>query len=340
MTGVPRRRVVALAVGLCVCALAGRALAWGATGHRLIGRLAVERLPADLPRFLLASDSIEAEGELAREPDRWKGSGKAHDADRDAAHFVDLDDEGRVLGGPPLAELPPTRADYDAALRAVGSDSWKAGYLPYAIIDGWQQLVRDFAYWRVDDAVARGVADPKHRAWFARDGLRREALLLRDLGTLAHYVGDGSQPMHVSVHFNGWGDYPNPAGFTEERVHAPFEGAFVRAYVTGDAVRALMVPYQDCRCGVQARVRDYLAATNLMVRPLYQLYKDGGFDNGDARGRAFAAARLAAAASELRDEIVDAWRASASADVGWPAVKVADVLAGKLDPFDSLYGAD
>jgi hypothetical protein len=320
--------------------MASQALAWGATGHRFIGRLAADNLPADLPQFLRTSASVEAEGELAREPDRWKGSGKIHDGDRDAAHFFDLGDDGRVFGGPSLAALPPTRADYDAALRAVGSDSWKAGYLPYAIVDGWQQLTRDFAYWRVDTAAAQNVADPAHRAWFAKDAARRQELLLRDLGTLAHYVGDGSQPMHVSIHFNGWGAASNPDGFTLERVHAPFEGAFVRAYVTQASVRAAMTPYRDCRCDIETRLRDYLAATNQAVRPLYQLYKEGGFDNGDARGRTFAAARLAAGASELRDEIVDAWRASATGDVGWPAVKVADVVAGKLDPFDSLYGED
>jgi len=334
------RDLLAVGIGLCACGVAGQALAWGATGHRFIGRLAVETLPMDLPQFLHTPAAVEAEGELAREPDRWKGSGKIHDADRDAAHFLDLGDDGKVFGGPSLGDLPTTRADYDAALRAVGADSWKAGYLPYAIIDGWQQLTRDFAYWRVDTAAAKGVADPAHRAWFAQDGVRRQALLLRDLGTLAHYVGDGSQPMHVSIHFNGWGDFPNPDGFTKDRIHAPFEGAFVRSYVTQVSVRAAMTPYRECQCGIDARMREYLAATNQMVRPLYQLYKDGAFGKGDARGQAFVVARLAAGASELRDEIIDAWRASATSDVGWPAVKVADVLAGKLDPFDSLYGED
>jgi hypothetical protein len=332
--------MLAVMLGFAACVAAGQALAWGATGHRFIGRLAIEGLPADLPAFLRSPGAMEAEGELAREPDRWKDSGKVHDADRDAAHFVDLGDDGRVRGGPALADLPATRADYDAALRAVGADSWKAGYLPYSIIDGWQQLTRDFAYWRVDTASARSVADPAHRAWFAADAARREQLLMRDLGTLAHYVGDGSQPMHVSVHHNGWGAQPNPEGFTQERIHASFEGAFVRAYAAQSSVRAAMTPYLDCRCGIAARMRDYLAATNRMVRPLFQLYKDGGFENGDVRGRAFVAARLAAGASELRDEVIDAWRGSASGEVGWPAVAVADVVAGGLDPFDSLYGED
>ncbi len=314
--------------------------AWGATGHRVIGRLAVAELPADLPAFLRTAESIEAAGELAREPDRWKGSGLVHDSDRDAAHFLDLGDDGLVFGGPALAALPPTRARYDEALREKGADSWKGGYLPYAIIDGWQQLTKDLAYWRVDVAAAKSTSSAAHKSWFVSDGKRREELILRDLGALAHYVGDGSQPMHVSVHFNGWGNFPNPDGFTMDRIHAPFEGEFVRANINEVMVRAAMAPYHDCQCAIDARTRDYLVATNKTVRPLYQLYKDGGFSKGDPRGREFAVARLAAGASELRDDIVDAWRTSAAADVGWPAVKVADVLAGKIDPFDSLLGED
>ena len=46
------------------------------------------------------------------------------------------------------------------------------------------------------------------------DQERREQHDPADLGDWAHFVGDGSQPMHVSVHFNGWGDFPNPRGFT------------------------------------------------------------------------------------------------------------------------------
>ena len=336
----PCRCLVAAAVVLLTIVSASGACAWGATGHRIIGRLAVAGLPADLPAFLRSGEAIEAAGELAREPDRWKGSGLVHDSDRDAAHFLDLGDDGLIFGGPALAALPPTRARYDEALRLRGADSWKGGYLPYAIVDGWQQLTKDFAYWRADLAAARSSSSAAHRSWFDSDGKRREGLILRDLGTLAHYVGDGSQPMHVSVHFNGWGSFPNPDGFTMERIHAPFEGEFVRTNLNEAIVRAAMVPYRDCECTIDVRTRVYLTATNQTVRPLYQLYKDGGFAKGDARGREFAAARLAAGATELRDDIVLAWRASTTADVGWPAVKVADVLAGKIDPFDSLFGED
>jgi hypothetical protein len=337
----PSHQAVRLTL-LCaiLCLTAGQALAWGATGHRWVGREAVRALPDDIPAFLRTPAAIEAVGELAREPDRWKDSGKPHDSDRDPAHFLDLGDDGRIFGGPALAALPETRAAYDAALRAAGADSWKAGYLPYAIIDGWQQLAKDFAYWRVDAAAAAHAADPVHRAWFEADQAQRQALILRDTGVLAHYVGDGSQPLHVSIHYNGWGPFPDPAGYTQDHVHGPFEGDFVRAYVSAEAVRGAMTPYADCHCDIAHWTAAYLAATGAEVIPFYDLQKAGGLTAGDPRGRAFAAARLAAGASALRDLIIDAWRASATGHVGWPTVQVADVEAGRVDPYDSLLGAD
>src|SRR5439155_22990745 len=119
-------------------------------------------------------------------------------------------------GRPPLANLPTTRAAYEKALQAAGTDSWKAGYLPYSIVEGWQQLVKDFAYWRVDRVGEATSPRPEDRAWFAADRRLRESLIVRDLGVWSHYVGDASQPLHVTVHYNGWGDSPNPFGFTQD----------------------------------------------------------------------------------------------------------------------------
>ncbi|MGB8366147.1 MAG: hypothetical protein ACLQUZ_15275 [Rhizomicrobium sp.] len=89
-----------------------------------------------------------------------------------------------------------TREDYDSALRAVGSDEYKAGYFPYSIIDGWQQLVKDFAYWRANAAGEKFARNDAQRAWFVRDRQTREQLTIRDLGYWSHFVGDASQPLH------------------------------------------------------------------------------------------------------------------------------------------------
>lgn len=335
-----RPRAVRLLAVLLACVPAAEALAWGATGHRIIGEVAVRALPPELPAFLRTPDVAAEIGELAREPDRWRGSGLVHDNERDAAHFVDVDDEGRILGGPPLTALPRTRLDYQAALKAAGADEVKAGYLPYAIVDGWQQLVKDFAYWRILAAAERQATDPGRRAWYAQDRRRREALIIRDLGVWAHYVGDGSQPHHLSVHYNGWGAFPNPRGYTQEKVHGPFEGAFVRANLTPSRVAGSLPAYAPCKDRIEACTVAYLGRTYAQVIPYYELEKAGGFREGDPRGRAFAAERVAAATAQLRDFTVDAWRASAAASIGRPAVSVKDVEAGRADPYDVLYGTD
>ena len=318
-------------------AMAGAALAWGHTGHRDIGYLAIESLPADLPVFLRASaDDI---AELARELDLSKGAGAVHDKDRDPGHYIDLDDNARSDGGPSIDSLPPTREAYEAALGAVGSNSWHAGYLPYSIISSWQQLKSDFAYWRVLNEAFRRPQDAATRAWLEADLRRREAIILTSIGALAHYVGDGSQPLHVTNHYNGWGDFPNPRNYTRERIHAPFEGDFIADYVTLEGVRAAMTPYRDCGCPIEQRTAQYLRTTWTFVEPLYQLWGQGGFQNGDPRGVSFATARVAAGASELRDLIVEAWKASATHKVGYPGVTMQDVAGGK-DPMPSLRGGD
>jgi hypothetical protein len=316
------------------------AAAWGSQGHRIVGAAAVNALPDEAPAFLRTPTAAAEVGELSREPDRVKGSGKLHGSNLDPAHFLDVEDDGRVLGGPTLDSLPPTRAEYEKALAAAGVDSWKAGYLPYAIVETWQQLAKDFGYWRALNAAEARATDPARRAWFAEDKRRREALVLRSIGYLSHYVGDGAQPLHVTAHYNGWGDYPNPKGYTTAKVHGLFEGEFVARNIKPDAVAAAMTPLKTGETPIERRTADYLAVAWKQVEPFYALEKAGGFVDGDPRGAAFATTRLAAGASELRDLIVEAWRAGGRAEVGWKPVPVADVEAGKIDPFDALYGVD
>lgn len=334
------RLASSLAIAAALLAPA-QAWAWGATGHRFISQLGVQSLPAEVPAFLRSPAVVQQIGELGREPDRSKDSGQPHDTDLDTAHFVDLDDAGRVMGGPTLAELPPSREAYSTVLRAAGTDVAKAGYLPYSLVGGWQQLVKDLAYWRVDAAGEKRAADPRQRAWFTADRRLRELITIRDLGYWSHFVGDASQPMHLSIHYNGWGDFPNPNNYTLERIHGPFEGAFIRNTLSLAEVRAAMRPAQPCAPPIQGCLNPYLLTTLSRVEPLYALWGQGGFQPGDPRGRAFAAERLGAGASMLRDLVTAAWRASAEATVGYPKVRVADVEAGRVaPPYENLVGLD
>jgi hypothetical protein len=146
--------------------------------------------------------------------------------------------------------------------------------------------------------------------------------------------------MHVTVHYNGWGDFPNPKGYTKARIHGPIEGAFVYRNVSVEHVRSRLKPSSVCTQPIDACFREEIKESWALVEPLYALEKAGGFSNDDPRGRDFLAERLAVGASRLRDHVIGAWNAAGSAKVGWPATTVADIEAGKVDPYTSLYGVD
>lgn len=336
-----RFAAAALVCGLFLVSRPDAALAWGASGYRLVGELASQSLPSEIPEFLRWPEAGRQIAEVARQPDWSKGAGDPHDADSDPANYVLVGDDLKISRGPLLSALPLSREAYDAALRRAGSSQYSAGYLPYAIIDGWQQLAMDLAYWRADFAGAHWAKTPDERSWFLKDQYVREGLTIRDLGYLAHFVTNGGQPMNVSIHANGWGNFPNPQKFsTAKDLRVRFEGSVVRSRITEKDISGAMMPYRDCRCSIERRVSDYLVATQKQVVNLYRIEKSGGLAGDTSDDRSFVVARLAAATSELRDLIQDAWRTSGGFSVGSPAVAVRDIEAGKRNAFESMRGAD
>ena len=314
------------------------AFAWGGTGHRMIGELAVKNFPTTLPAFLRTPQARSQIGLLSQEPDLSRGAGQPHDWDSDPGHFVDVADDGTILGGPTLATLPPSRRDYDTALRAAGTNQYTAGFLPYNIMGGWQQLVKDFALLRRDMAAQKYAKKfrmtAQERDMFARQRAVRELLTLRDLGVWAHYIGDASQPMHISVHYDGWGDGPNPSNYpTAKGLHAKFEADFVNANIAGADVAARLKPYRPCDCTIQQQTQDYLAASLAQLIPMFELAKAGAFDAATPQSKAFTAEQLAVAATMLRDMVADAWTESGKATLGYKTkMTVAELEAGTADP--------
>ena len=326
--------------GILLAALAGQAQAWGAFGHNMISSMAIELLPDDMPAFLLTEDVPFTIGELSRKPDRWRDAGTTHDKERNSGHWINLDDQGRAVGGPTLAELLETREAYDTLTRAVGHTQYSAGYLLYNVIDGWQQLVKDFAYWRVDVAATDSATDPARAGRVARDRQLREMLILRDLGVWSHYVADASNPMHTTIHSDGWGDHPNPSGYSTERgLHTRFEATFVNANIEAAEVLKRMPVPTKCDCSIMDRVRTYIGSSNAQVIALYEFERQGAFNGPNEPGKDFVAAQMAAAVAEIRDLVVMAWSASESAEVGFPSVTVPDVIGGD-DPTVALFGRE
>jgi hypothetical protein len=338
MIGIRRAAVTTMACILACTAVGSRAFAWGSKGHYLINHLAAASLPATVPAFMRTRFADEELTYLGLELDLLKGAGNSWDAEMDPGHYLDLMGDGTVQGGLRLSELPATREAYDTALRARGTDQYKDGYLPYSIVQGWEQLRMVFAYWRVDDYEARHARTPRLRAIAAVRASVEEQLARRDAGVWGHYVADASQPLHVTVHFNGWGKYPNPQGYSNSpHMHDLFETDFVNRFTTEAAVKNRLSPLRFVRGSTLANeqsvldaVERYLAASNATVPELFQIDKTGGFKTGTRRAKAFVAARLAFGASELRDLIVWAWEDSINETIGDDAPqRVRDIVQGR-----------
>jgi len=330
--------ILAVLLGLALTAPAP-AFAWGATGHRIINGDAARTLPESVPPFLRTPQAIAEIAALGPEADRDRGAGKTRDGDEDPAHFLDLDDDGTIGGTVKLSQLPATREAYDTALRkgARPTDQYARGFVQYEIADGYELLVKDFAIWRVDAYAEAHAVSTADKTFYDDDRGLRETLILRDIGFWGHFVGDASQPLHVSVHFNGWGDYPNSNNYTQsKKIHAKFESDFVNAHTSAGAVLSHIGPYVPAPGPILPRVEAYLAQTNAFVPTVYRLEGAGAFDAVTPEAVGFTLDRLAAGAQMMRDLIADAYAESVNAQVGYPQISVPDVLSGKVAPTHGL----
>jgi hypothetical protein len=192
------------------------------------------------------------------------------------------------------------------------------------------------------------AARKQDRAWFAAERARREAFIIHDLALFSHYVADTTQPHHTTVHYDGWGAYPNPKNFPNTRFHVRWENFFVSGTVSRAAILAGTPAFHDCNCPISRRVSAYILENLKQVEPLYELEARGAFawptpdKNAPVikEGTAYATKQLSRASAEIRDLIVLAWRESPKGLVGYPAVPVADIESGKIALTRQMIGGE
>jgi hypothetical protein len=278
--------------------------AWGNEGHRMINRLAANSLPAEVPAFLRSEAAANEIEYLGPEPDRWRSPAEPELAAAQAPeHFIDLELADA------LGPLPRNRLDFVAKVFAAGERPEKIGLQPWEATEVWERLKAAMREYRTLSAAKQNT-------------LPVEQTIIFYAGWLGHYVGDGSQPLHTSIQYNGWVG-ANPRGYTTgHRIHWQFEGPFVAANLHEAEVRARMTAPKAIDGDLFDGYVAYLRHSATWVEKVYQLEKAGGFEGrGTAESRSFTAERLAAGASMLRDMIYTAWLQSAKL--------VADPYAGK-----------
>ena len=270
---------------------------------------------------------------LAGEPDRWRnetslrnGTGLALGHASGPDHYLDLED--LTPYGLTPEKLPPLRYDFVAGIvkaRAAHPESFPAidpardsdhtrelsGFLPWAMTEYYQKLQSGFSTLAALEK-AGGTPDEITNA---------EASIVYVMGVMGHFVGDASQPLHTTKHFNGWvGDNPNHYT-TEHNFHQWIDGGFFRKTGGIDAKKlsarihpAEKIPTASDPNGIFQTSVNFVVANNRLVEPLYQLEKAGKLsDQGaaGADGRAFLETQLVKSGQLLGDLWYTAWQTAA-----------------------------
>ena len=293
--------------------------AWDYEGHRTVNLLALASLPTNFPAALRDAAAQERVAFLAGEPDRWRNT-----PDRPLRHFNGLDHyfDMEYLAdyyAMSAASLSPFRYEFTAQMAAVRAKSpekfpaddkdndrikYLPGFLPWAIVENYAKLKSGFSYLKVYEEM--GTPEEVAEA-------RRNILYV--MGTMGHYVGDATQPLHTTKHFNGWVG-ANPKGYgTNKTFHAWIDGGYLRKVggLKNAELRAKLRPAAPLTLD-GAAVRDaeevfkvvmsFLAEQHKHVEPLYEMNQDGRLSgNGDKgmEGYPFLSNQIRLAAQMLGD---------------------------------------
>jgi len=270
--------------------------AWDYEGHHAVNQLALASLPSDFGIELTPALKGRI-AFLAGEPDRWRNIPDLplkHFNGPD--HYIDLEDLKQFDLKP--ENLPIMRYDFAAAIaraRTAHADRFAAidpakdsdhtreldGFLPWAIVENYEKLKSDFSAFK---AFKQYGGTPEEIA-------NAQADIVYIMGVMGHYVGDGSQPLHTTTHYNGWvGD--NSKGYTTKPTfHAWIDGGYFKKTggINVDALKgkvqpATRIPKAGDPEAFFRYIVNYLVEQNQLVEPLYAMEKNGQLSGEGDKG--------------------------------------------------------
>lgn len=317
----------AFAAAAILLAAAPPASPWGLRGHTLVNLAAVEGIPADGPVFLRPLKGYV--GHLGIVPDTWRSHAEPY------LRISEDPNHGWYLGAFDfLKEIPRSRTEhtlrvYDEYQRTRARNPERAkelnirytGTTAYSAMEGYERVKAGMRLYRNATAQASGMFTSMASRYASvspafndpeavRDMLARDIAFY--LGWLGHYIADAAQPLHNTIHHDGWVG-PNPANYTRDpNIHGLFETEFVDLMLADEAgVNAAMRAPRHLD-DPWAAIHAHMAEAAKYVEEVYRLEQQGAYkDKDNAAARALVNQRLAAGASFLRDLAYTAWIESA-----------------------------
>ena len=299
-----------------LCGIAGLTGAWGPRGHQNANRAAVRALPADVPVFLREyEDWIAKTGPL---PDSWRLVSEPYSRIFEDPNHGWFKEQFAFMTAIPRSRYEFVLRLYDEYLRIREKDPERAaltnvrwtGTLPYAAMENYDRMKSAMRLYRrsIADSSAESQKDAR---FLAQD-------IAFYMGWMGHYTADGAQPLHDTIHHDGW-QGPNPKGYTTDaRIHGRFESSFVDLIQLTDSDLAPLMEKPKLLPDPFASILAHLDEASTHVEELYALDKAGAFaDKSSEPAARLARSQLAKAAALLRDLTDTAW-----AESGKPAAPV------------------
>jgi hypothetical protein len=285
---------------------------WGPRGHQSANRAAVRALPADGPIFLKQyEDWIAHTGPL---PDSWRGAAEPYSKIFEDPNHGWFKEQFAFMTAIPRSRYEFVLRLYDEYLRIREKDPERAaltnvrwtGTLPYAAMENYDRMKSAMRLYRTAMTSASPESQ-KGRAYLAQD-------IAFYMGWLGHYTADGAQPLHDTIHHDGW-QGPNPKQYTTDpRIHGRMESAFVELIQLTDEDLASLMEKPKALTDPFAAILDHLDGASTHVEEVYQLDKAGAFaDKANEPAGRLVRTQLAKAAALLRDLTYTAWVESATA---------------------------
>lgn len=162
--------------------------AWGNKAHRLVNKKAIEMLPEEMSFMKSLKEDIE---ENASDADIRRDN--KSDTTEWAKHYIDIDFYQEFVEGKMIF-------DKNELITLYGAETvTKMGLLPWAALESYNKLVQSF-----------------------RENNRNNIVIFTaDLG---HYVGDGHQPFHTCLNYDG-----QLTG--QKGIHGRYESEMVNRYI-------------------------------------------------------------------------------------------------------------
>ncbi len=297
--------------------------AWGIRGHTVANLAAVETTSSDGPAFLRAYKPYI--GHMGTMPDTWRSHAEPFLRISEDANHSWYTEGFDFIPDPPRSRTEFTLRVYDEYLKFRTRNAARAkllnirytGLQAYSIMEGYERMKAGMRLYRAADADSPMV---RQYAAISPSLASRELvqqMLAQDIafymGWVGHYVADAAQPLHNSIHHDGWSG-ANPRGYTRDpEIHGRFESNYVDLIELSEGDVAPRVAKTSRHLGpdVWKAVLGHSLEAREFTEAVYRLDLRGGFTTrDDAEARDLAYSRLAAGAAFLRDLAYTAWMES------------------------------